>query len=277
MGGEAGQAVADEALRLAALRAIFPGMQVFVEPGKRIDKSWPVKPKPGEIFFPDALANETVYSVAGKARNEAEQCASENLVTQKFSNTRQVRFRLFRWPNENGGGLLAIFQYGFVGASPAGSCWSIGLLVHLVKNADNWRVRNQYLLNTQHHSSLQRVEPLDLTGEGVDELVVESDFGGAGTGGSYLQVFALKNGSFEELLDEPSRLEYMGRDHFTQTLDVNRTRQRGGKEFCFLKTALIEEGEWFHPPLVTHPCYESREGQVFEGVAERNKMLAPVR
>jgi hypothetical protein len=124
---------------------------------------------------------------------------------------------------------------------------------------------------------LQRVELLDLTGEGADELVIESNFGGAGTAGSSLQVFALKTGSFEELLDEPSRFEYGERDHFTQVLDADRTRQRGGKEFCFLKTALNEEGELFHPHLVTHPCYESREGEVFEGVAERNKMLAPLR
>jgi hypothetical protein len=276
MGGDAGQAVADAALRLAALQAVFPGMQVSVEPGKNIDKHWPVKQKPGEMFFPDGLAKETVYRVIGEARNEAERCASENLVTQKLSSTRQVRFRLFRWPNENDGGLLAVVQYDFLGASPAGSCWSIGLLLHLVKNAENWVARDQYLLDTQHHSSLQRVELLDLTGRGAAELVVESDVGGAGNVGSTLRVFSLKSGSFEELLDTETRFEYMDRDHFTQVLDVNRTRKRQGKEFCFLKTTLFAEGESFKPPLVTHPCYESREGEVFDGVAERNRMLEPL-
>jgi hypothetical protein len=148
MSGEAEQSVSDETLRVVALKAIFIGMQVSVEPGKKIDDSWPKKPQAGEIFFPDALANENVYRVVGKARNEAEQCASENLLTQEFSNTRQVRFRLFRWPNQNDAGLLAVLQYNFLGARPAGVCWSVGLLVHLVKNADNWRVRDQYLLNT---------------------------------------------------------------------------------------------------------------------------------
>lgn len=276
MGGEAAQAVSDETLRLVALKTIFTGMQISVEPGKRIDDAWPKKPKPDEIFFPDALASENVYRIVGKARNEVERCASEDLMARTFSNARRLRFRLFQWPNAYDGGLLAVLQYDFVGASPAGSCWSIGLLVHLVKNADNWRVRDQYLLDTQHHSSLRRVDLLDLTGQGADELVVASDVGGAGNAGSILSVFSLSSGSFEESLDTETRFEYIERDHYTQALDVNRTRQRGGKEPCFLKTALYEEGEWFHPPLVTHPCYLSREGEVFEGVAERNKMLVPL-
>ena len=191
MGGDTGRPVSDEALRLVALRAIFTDMQVSVDPGRRIDDSGPKKPKPGEMYVPDAFANESVYRVIGAARNEVESCASENLGTEKFSNTRRVRFRLFRWPNEDDAGLVAVLQCDVLGASPAGSCWSVGLLVHLVKNAENWEARDEYLLDTQHHSSLQRVELLDLTGEGADELAVESNSGGAGTSGTSFHVFAL--------------------------------------------------------------------------------------
>jgi hypothetical protein len=239
MAGDTGQPVSDEALRLVALRAIFTGMQVSIEPGKRIDDSGPKKPKPGEMFVPDAFANENVYRVVGAAKNEAEKWASEDIATQKLSNTRQVRFRLFHWPKEGDAGLLAVLQYDFLGASPAMSCPSIGLLVHLARNAANWDVREQYLLDTTHHFSLQRAELLDLTGEGADELVVESDSGGAGTFLTTLHVFALGGGRFEEELDTLSRLQYMERDNYTQVLDVNRTRQHRGVEFCFFENGAL--------------------------------------
>ena len=52
MGNEIGQPVSDESLRLVALGTIFPGMQVSLDRSKRIDDSWPEKPKAGELFFP---------------------------------------------------------------------------------------------------------------------------------------------------------------------------------------------------------------------------------
>jgi hypothetical protein len=125
-GGAATQPVADEALHVTALRAIFPRAQVSIEPGRKLNLGGPNKPKPGELTFPDALADEDVYRVSGKPTNELERTASDDL-----SNTREVRVRLFRWPNESGAGLLAVLQYDFPGVTPAGCCWSIGLLVHL--------------------------------------------------------------------------------------------------------------------------------------------------
>jgi hypothetical protein len=140
-----------------------------------------------------------------------------------------VRFRLFRWPGEHGAGLVGVFQYDFSGANPALSCPSIGLLVHLVKREGNWEVHGRYLLETIHHRSLQRVEPIELTSDGVPELVIESDFGGAGTAGSSLQVFDLRRGAFQELLNTNSRLEYMDQDSYTQVLDVGQTMQTHGQ------------------------------------------------
>src|ERR1035438_6149894 len=43
----------------------------------------------------------------------------------------------------------------------------------------NWTPRHEYLLDTTHHFSLRRIEVLDLTGDGVDQHVIESEFGGA--------------------------------------------------------------------------------------------------
>ncbi|MGA3026172.1 MAG: hypothetical protein ABSF98_15500 [Bryobacteraceae bacterium] len=59
-GGAATEPVADEALHVAALRAIFPGAQVSIERGKKLNLGGPNKPKPGELTFPDALADEDV-------------------------------------------------------------------------------------------------------------------------------------------------------------------------------------------------------------------------
>lgn len=200
MGNDTGQPVSDEGLRLAALRAIFPGMLVSLDRSKRIDDSWPEKPNAGELYFPDALAGESVYAVTGHAMNEAESEASKDIITGKVSNTRQLRFQLFRWPKENDTGLLAVLQYDFPGASPAMSCPSVGLLVHLKKNTADWAVEERYLLETVHHHSLQGIRLLDLTGEGADELVIESNSGGAGTAGSDLLVFDLSKGRLDEVL-----------------------------------------------------------------------------
>jgi hypothetical protein len=273
MGHDVAQPVSDESARLVALRTIFPGMQVSLDRSKRIDDSWPEKPKAGELFFPDALAGESVYTVAGGAINEAELESSENIITGKFSDARQVRFRLFRWPKENDTGMLAILQYDFPSASPTMSCPSIGLLVHLVRYAAKWAVKDQYLLETVHHTSLQGIRLLDLTGNGTDDdLVIESNSGGAGTADTSLQVFDLSHGNLDEILDTESRMQYMTDDWYSQTLDVNRTRESHGQRFCFLKTTLFEEGKAFRPPRVTRPCYQ-RGDRVDSGkVRARNKM-----
>jgi hypothetical protein len=275
VGDDASGPVSDEAQRLAALEAIFPGMQISVDPNQKIDYSWPKKPAAGKLFFPDALVEESVYSVTGRATNKAESWASDNLITRRHSTARQVRFKLFRWPNESDLGLLAILQYHFPRASPAMSCPSIGLLVHLVKNA-SWTVKDQYLLETVHHHFLQGIRLLDLTGQGADELVNESNAGGAGTAESNLQVFDLSSGRFDELLNTASRLQYyMTENYYSQILDISRTRESHGQRFCFSKTTLFEEGKPFQPPRVTHPCYKRSAGVDSETVRERNKLLLP--
>ena len=210
--------------------------------------------------------------------NKVETWASDDVINPgRFSSARQVRFKLFRWPTENTDGLLAVLQYDFAGANPAMSCPSIGLLVHLVRNAAGWVPRDEYLLETVHHHSIHRIEMLDLTGDGVDELVVESDFGGAGVWGNIVQVFDLSHGHFQELLNIDSVLEDSDQEGFMQVLDVGRTLQSHGKRFCFSTTTLFEKGKWFKPPRVSHPCY--KRGYLIEtGASETNsEMLAPVR
>ena len=271
------QPVSDETVRLTALQAIFPGMSVSLDRGKRIDDSSPEKPNAGDLAFPDALAAESVYAVTGGAMNEAESCASEDVVSGKLSGTRRLRFKLFRWPRENDRGLLAVLQYDFQDASPALSCLSIGLLVHLGRNAANWSAKERCLLEIVHHDSLPGIRLLNLTGEGADELVIESSSGGAGTVDSGLQVFDLSNGRLHEVLNTPSRMQYMTDDWYTQTLDVSRTRESQGQQFCFSKTTLFEGGKAFGPPRVTHPCYKRGDGVNSAEVRSRNKMLAPPR
>jgi len=273
MSNDPGEQIADEALRLVALRAIFPEMHISLDRGKTINDSWPKKPKAGELFFPDALAGENVYRVVGAAMNEAEREASENIVTERLSNIRRVRCRVFRWPKEGDTAMLAVLQYNFPGSRPAMSCPSIGALVHIVRNGLNWIVKEEYLLETVHHNSLQGVRLLDLTGEGANQLVVESNWGGAGTIGSTLYVFDLRQGRLDEVLETESRRQSMNDDLSMQTLQASRTRQSRGQRFCFSKTTLVEEGKAFHPPRITVPCYRRGEGVDSARVTERNKIL----
>ncbi len=125
----ASEPISDESRQLAALRTIFPGAQVALEPGRRIDDSWPKSPKDGEMFFPDALAGSPVYRVTGQPTNEAERNAAIDLTNpSEHSSTREVQLRLFRWPGENDTGLLTIVQYNFLNANPPLCCLSIGRL-----------------------------------------------------------------------------------------------------------------------------------------------------
>jgi hypothetical protein len=169
MGSDDSKPVSDERVRLTALQAVFSGMQVRADPLRSLNDSFPEKPKPGDLFFPDAFSDESVYEVIGKPMNKAESWAAEDIITGKTSDTRQVRIKVFRWPNENDDGLLVALQYTFLGANPAMSCPSIGVLIRLTRKLADWEVRNEYLLETMHHHSVQMVQLLDLTGDGRDE------------------------------------------------------------------------------------------------------------
>jgi hypothetical protein len=261
--------ITDETLRMSALHAIFPGTQITLVPGKRIGDPSPKKTGPRE----DALARENVYRVIGKARNEAEKCAAGQVISGKPSSVRLVRLQAFHWPKS--AGLLAVLQYAFEDANPAMACPSIGLLAQLANTDGTWQVGDQYLLETVHHFSLPTIRMLDLTGDGVDELVVESDFGGAETWGTNITVFDLTHAKFEELFSADSRISFSTDDEYKQILDVPKTIQQRGERFCFTKTTMVEATETFRPPRITKPCYRSDKGEYHEEAEERNKQLAP--
>jgi hypothetical protein len=264
--------VSDEALRLNVLHAIFPGMPISVVPGARIDDSWPEQPKRSELDSPDALAKENVYRVIGKAANEAEKEASDQLITRKPSSARAVRFQVFHWPNSPG--LLAVLQYKFEDAVPSMAFASIGLLVQLANVNGNWEVRDRYLLETRHHFTLQTIRVLDLNGDGIDDLVIESDFGGAETWGTNLLIFNL-GAKIERSFETTSQISYKTDDRFTQVLDIPKTIEQAGKLVCFTKTTMFENGMLFNPARISNPCYEPNEDLDRKESEERNKLLAP--
>jgi hypothetical protein len=265
--------LADEALRLSALRAIFPGMQISLLDGKRINDSWPDQPRPSELDASDALAMENVYRVTGAAANEAETQAASQLITGKSSTTRLIRFQIFPWPNSKG--LLAVLQYKFEDAVPSMACPSLGLLVQLANANGTWEVRDRYLLETMHHFSLKTVRMLNLTGDG-DELAIESDFGGAETWGTNFLIFDL-GAKLERVFETTSQISYRTNDRFTQELDIPETIQRSGQEFCFTKTTMFEDGILFKPSRVSKVCYKPSEDSDRQESQDRNKLLAPIK
>jgi hypothetical protein len=202
--------------------------------------------------------------------------SSGHSTSGRVSNTRQVQLKLFQWPSETSSGFLVVLQYDFSGVNPSPCCWSIGRLAHLAKSGGKLELRDEILLQTAHHLGIERAELLDLTGYGVATLLIQSDFGGAGTSGSSLQVFDLSHGSFEELLNVNSRLEYMTEEGYTQVLDVSRTRETHGQQFCVVKTTLFEQGLWFRHPRITRECYKRGSGINAEDVSFRRKLLAPL-
>lgn len=264
--------IADENLRMTALQSIFPGMQITLDAGKRIDDSWPEEPKPNQLDSPDALAKENVYRVIGKATNQAEKQASENLITSKSSLTRLIRFQIFHWPDSTG--LLAVLQYKFEDAVPSMECPSIGLLVKLENLAGSWKIQDRNLLETMHHFTLQTIRMLDLNGDGSDDLLIESDFGGAETWGTNFMIFSL-GAKIEQIFETTSQISTMTDDMFTQALDLPRTIEQTGKLVCFTKTTMFEDGTVFKPVRVSSPCYIPDADINRKESEERNKLLRP--
>jgi len=244
--------VTDEAQRMKVLSDAFPGMQISGMPGKTIDSTW--KPKnltKNALTFPDAMANEKIYRVTGKAADETERCAAEGA-----GNARQVRLQLYQWPAT---GWLAILQYAFVGVSVNAQCNSVPLLLHLTQD---WKVKQRLVLDSHGHTSFQGIRLMDLTGDGREELAIESDSGQDEALGSDLHIYELTQAGFEERLDMASRMSasVMDQEQYMQVLDIPRTLKAQGKQFCFVKTIYAEEGKWFPTPRVSNVCYPRGRG-----------------
>ena len=129
------------------------------------------------------------------------------------------------------------------------------------------------LLDTMHHFSLKTVRMLNLSGN-ADEFAIESDFGGADTWGTSFLIFRL-GAKLDRIFETTAQISYQLKDRFTQELDVPATIRQGGKEFCFTKTTMFEDGMVFQPARISKVCYKPSEDADTQRSEERNKMLTP--
>lgn len=264
--------ITDESLRVDALRGVFPEASISLEPGRSIDDSWSGGP-PGrskELSFPDALAGAKVYRVVGPPSGDAEECAASKDGGASFSKTREVRFEVFHWPGApDSSALLVVLQYRFLGADPAMACPSIARVARVTNTTGAWRESAGFVLATTHHSAIQRIALTSLDGHHPEELLIESDWGGAtpvgGMQESDLAVFSLRRGRFDQWLNVPA-LVSGGWASFVQTLDLRRTMEDHGGRFCFRKVMLAKNGQWLPHPVETHPCYARFTGPSAKGM-----------
>jgi hypothetical protein len=199
----AAEPLVDEGLRVRILRAVFPEMAVSLAPQRKIDRTWTTQTR-APLVFPDALASEDVYDVTGPPSDDLERCAAQDLLSRRVAETREARFRVFQWPASNRGEVLAVVEYRFSEAKPAGSCRSIALLARLAPSVGSWEIRESFFLNSSHHSQLESIRWDNLTGSGYDEFVVESDSGDGDRFCSYAHILNLALGRFEEILVVPT-------------------------------------------------------------------------
>jgi hypothetical protein len=247
-------------LRQDILQAIFPAMEVVATTRHR---------PPASPRYPDAFANEAIYQVNGPATNEVEHCASAAL-----SKSREVQLQVFPWPRTRTD-LVAVVQYRFIGASPAGACWSIGLVLHLSRRGQAFEVLERQLMEPMHHSLFAGIRLLDLNGDGVEELVVEPDAGGAGSIGTSMLVFDLSGRRLRPILETQSRLEYMTTDRYSQELDVARSVAQEGRSVCFELTVFAKNEKVYARPHVSHECYPMGTGVDEKQAALLNALLNP--
>jgi hypothetical protein len=116
---------------------------------------------------------------------------------------------------------------------------------------------------------------LDLTGDGVDELLAEADWGGAGMHVTELDVFELRRGHFANIVAVYTSYEDLD-DGYTQKLDLARTLQSRGRQFCFIMSQHREKDKALKIPKISRPCYMPGDGIEAGWASERNEMLKPL-
>lgn len=262
-GSGTAQAITDESLRLAALGAIFPNAAIRAFPVPTTEYSGDGSVRNPALFFPDALKSDRGYKVVAPLIDRAERVGLETKLSRIGNHlSAHVIRSCASWPGAKdwAAGILVIAQYGFAGANPPGACTSIARIARVVRRDGQWRKSDDLVLETTHHTGLQRIQLVDLNGDGIDELVVESDMDGGGTLISNLVVFSLRNGRFEQWLNVPSRVE--GPDsEYAQTLDITRTGLEKARTFCFTKTVFAIDDKSLEKPRTTTPCYRRLTGR----------------
>jgi len=236
----------DETTRLKVLAAVFPNARISEIPGKRIDSSFSFE----HVAFPDALRDETVYDVQAPPAGNEEACAASSIPDpETVGQHRELRFRLFSLANRPL--YVAAMQYRFSDTAPAFGCQSMArvALVSQGKQADD------SIPDMTHHDSLQTIEFANLTGQGTDNLIIESDWGGGGAQFGELFIFDLASNKLHQLLAIRARGVDNAGDEWVSVLDAQQTAAKKGKEFCFTETKYATKGKPLKPPDLSHPCY----------------------
>jgi hypothetical protein len=235
-----GRTIQDEGLRLRLLRAVFPGAEISRLRSQAVQRDTPnTKRSPGDGKS-DAFVGEPKYSVRGPVLNEAEDCASEDVVTGKKSVTREPRMPVLPVPGAATRSFAAALQYAFVGVQAAGACWSIGMAARLTETEGRGlAVQWQYLFEMSHHRGIGSIRMIDLGGDGHDRLVVNSDWGGAGVAWSSSSIFDLRDGALRPVFIGQSAVNGDAGIAIVK-IDITRTRLNGARSFCLIRKALFD-------------------------------------
>ncbi len=264
------QPIADEQLRVDTLAQLFPGSMVTTAVDRDLDLSRRLGDAKHYVSYPDAFAKERIYRVTGAPANQIERCAASGRLRAE----REIRMQMFAWPRR-AGEFVAVIQYAFPGRDPDWSCASIGLIAHVTVVADRPKITDRFLLDAQKHEALQNVMLTDLTGDGVEELIVESDSGDPQSTASIISIFDLRGEKLEQILEHASRMyaKMMGEELYKQELDISRSLKMKGEQFCFTRTVYVEDGKWYGQPKVTRPCYTKGRGVDAAEIGKRQELL----
>ena len=225
----------EERLRLEVLHAVFPGTQI----------SRMAAPPPAEVVD-DALAGEPYYRIHGPAKNQAEDCACQEIITGKRSLDREVRLRVV--PRAKS--LFAVLQYEFIGASPAAACWTLGMAARVAEG----KIEGEYLFHTLRHGTIDSIRVLDLSGDGKTHLVVESDSGRAASGGSSsFYVFDLRSTTMRPAVIEQASYNGVHRRGIAE-IDIPRTRLRKARALCMIETTTFDPEHRLLKPKISRHC-----------------------
>jgi len=268
-----GEEVTDERLRMEILRVAFP--EATVSPmdtsSPWFDKRW------HSIGVEDGLLGEKEYQVTAPLDDEEEGWA-QDVVNGKKSDTRLLRLKVSRVRSPGDHRYIAFTQYRFPAITPPMCCIYFGRVYLVTKTSAGWKSIHTGESLIYRGKAVGAVGLVDLTGDGIEEVLFEGEYTGVAPRGSVrgmnMKVFDISGHTFRTLLEaQTARLEADGND-YRRILDLIRTRQAHAREFFFVKTTYGRKGRRLPKPAVEH---EVLPGSVFPARPAAEKVARKVR
>lgn len=242
----AAEPVRDEAVRLNALRAIFPGATRIFDSNRKVDLTLNPRNELSPFRLDDSLREESVYVVSG-AIEPHETCAAAQAGKARRQAVRRLRYRLFQLGPTR---YLVALNYHFADATPPRECYRIGRVVLLDHEGGNWKQLDVRAVTKPGFRMFSRLQLEDLNGDGHQELLLDWNWSGENAAGTELEIFNLREGRILMRFSTFSQTFLYGEEgeEIMQLFDLKKTLADKGRRAFFRRVTFVRKSERLAEP-----------------------------